>query len=267
MNASTRPCALITGASRGIGKGIALALAQLGHHLILNYRTQADAASQVANEAIQLAATHGHTIQAIPIQTDIAQPSQHIPLLDQAWQHLGRIDLLVNNAGIAPQTRADLLETTTESFDAVLATNLRGPFFLTQQVARRMISQEPIPGSAWRGRIVTISSISAYTASINRGEYCLSKAALSMLTPLFATRLAPHQIQVFEIRPGIISTDMTDAVQSRYDTLIKGGLTPLPRWGTPGDIGRAVAAIAQDSFPFSTGEILNIDGGFHLRRL
>ncbi|NJN83774.1 MAG: 3-ketoacyl-ACP reductase, partial [Caldilineaceae bacterium] len=178
----------------------------------------------------------------------------------------GRIDLLVNNAGMAPRVRLDLLETTEESYDEVMDVNLKGPFFLSQLVARSMIDllQRQL---IERPMIVNISSISAYTASPNRGEYCISKAGMSMMTALFAERLAAHGINVYEIRPGVTETDMTSKVKVTYDALIEDGLTPIRRWGQPDDIARAVSAIAQDLLPFSTGEIINVDGGFHLRRL
>jgi NAD(P)-dependent dehydrogenase (short-subunit alcohol dehydrogenase family) len=197
----------------------------------------------------------------------------------------GRLDLLVNNAGVAPTVRADVLDAGEESFDRLININVKGPYFLTQLAAKWMIEQTapklaanavlsqihlgaaPTPRAPYRPKIVTISSISAYTASTNRGDYCLAKAALSMLTPLFAARLAEHGINVYEIRPGVIATDMTGPVKEKYDKLIADGLTPIQRWGTPEDIGRAVAAIAQDLLPFSTGEVINVDGGFHLRRL
>jgi NAD(P)-dependent dehydrogenase (short-subunit alcohol dehydrogenase family) len=176
--------------------------------------------------------------------------------------------LLVNNAGVAPNVRADILEAGEESFDRLIAINVKGPYFLTQLVANWMIELVQSPKSEVRNpKIVTVSSISSYTASTNRGDYCMSKAALSMLTPLFASRLAAHGINVYEIRPGIIATDMTAGVKEKYDRLIGEGLTPMPRWGAPEDVGKAVAAIAEDSFPFSTGEVINVDGGFHLRRL
>jgi len=191
-------------------------------------------------------------------------------LLAMARATCGRLDLLVNNAGVAPAVRADILDATEESFDRLIHTNVRGPYFLTQQVARWMIERveaQPAGAPAYRPKIVFISSISAYTASINRGDYCVSKAALAMLTPLYAARLAEHGINVYEIRPGVIRTDMTGPVKEKYDQLIEQGLTPIKRWGTPEDVGKAVAAIAQDLLPFSTGEVINVDGGFHLRRL
>jgi len=262
--------ALITGASRGVGRGIALELAKLGHDLVINYAAKADAAEQTALECVRTAGQCGKIIRAEPCQADIRRGVDRQKLIDFTKRTFGRLDLLVNNAGVAPDTRADILEASEESFDRVIAVNAKGPYFLTQAVARWMIAQCGPDGMAttgYRPKIVTVSSISAYTASTNRGDYCVSKAALSMLTPLFAARLAGHGINVYEIRPGIIATDMTRAVQEKYDKLIGEGLTPIPRWGTPEDVGKAVAAIAQDLLPFSTGEVINVDGGFHLRRL
>jgi 3-oxoacyl-[acyl-carrier protein] reductase len=262
--------ALITGASRGIGRGIALELARLGHDLVINYAGNLNAAQQTAWDCGASAQTGGKAVRAEVCQADISRPADRQKLLDFARQAFGRLDLLVNNAGVAPTVRADLLEAGEESFDRLIAINVKGPYFLTQLAARWMIEQRGRAGKAtadYRPKIVTISSISAYTASTNRGDYCVAKAALSMLTPLFAARLAEHGINVYEIRPGIIATDMTGPVKDKYDKLIAEGLTPIQRWGAPEDVGRAVAAIAQDLLPFSTGEVINVDGGFHLRRL
>jgi len=170
---------------------------------------------------------------------------------------------------VAPTVRADILEASEESFDRLININVKGPYFLTQQAARWMIEQKAKGGDLppVQPKIITISSVSAYAPSTNRGDYCVAKAALSMLTPLYAARLADHGINVYEIRPGIIATDMTEPVKDKYDKLIHEGLTPIKRWGSPEDIGKAVAALAQDFFPFSTGEVINVDGGFHLRRL
>jgi NAD(P)-dependent dehydrogenase (short-subunit alcohol dehydrogenase family) len=261
---------LITGASRGIGRGIAIELASMGYDLLINYAANHDAARQTAADCAHAARHRGHSIRVEICPANIASSADRQQLLDQVWGSFERLDLLVNNAGIAPKIRADLLETTESSFSELIDTNLKGPFFLTQAVALRMIDQTqsaPTDGTSPRPKIVFISSISAYTASVNRGEYCVSKAGVSMLTALFATRLADHGIGVYEIRPGIIATDMTGPVKEKYDRLIADGLTPIRRWGTPEDVGRAVAAIAQDLLPFSTGEVLNVDGGFHLRRL
>jgi 3-oxoacyl-[acyl-carrier protein] reductase len=172
----------------------------------------------------------------------------------------------VNNAGMAPRQRADLLETTQASYDEVMTVNLRGPFFLTQQVARALVRLVQA-GSIANPKIINIGSLSAYTSSTNRAEYCLSKAGLTMLTRLFADRLAEYGILVYEVQAGIIATDMTAGVKEKYDALIAGGLTPLARWGQPEDVARAVAAIAEGALPFSTGEVIHVDGGFHLRRL
>jgi len=262
------PVALITGASRGIGRGIALELARLGFDLVVNYAGNVAAAKRTAEDCVATAKGESKAIRAAICQADISQGADRERLVAFTRAEFGRLDLLVNNAGAAPDVRADLLEASEESFDRLMAINVKGPYFLTQQVAKWMIEQIRNPKSEIRNaKIVTVSSISAYTASTNRGDYCVSKAALSMLTPLFAARLAEHGINVYEIRPGIIATDMTGAVKEKYDRLIAEGLTPIQRWGTPEDVGRAVAAIASDAFPFSTGEVINVDGGFHLRRL
>jgi 3-oxoacyl-[acyl-carrier protein] reductase len=264
------PAALITGASRGIGRGIALELARLGYDLVINFANNRGAAEHTARGCLEAADSRGEVIRAELCQADISQSAERRELVDFTRQTFGRLDLLVNNAGVAPNVRADLLEADEESFDRLIAINVKGPYFLTQLVANWMIEQcatVGVAGADYHPKIITVSSISAYTASTNRGDYCVSKAALSMLTPLFAARLAAHGINVYEIRPGVIATDMTAPVKEKYDKLIAEGLTPIRRWGTPEDIGRAVAAIAQDLLPFSTGEVLNVDGGFHLRRL
>ena len=273
------PVALITGTSRGIGRGIALALARLGHDLVINYAANVTAAQQTAKDCIAAAIASGKSIRAEVCQADISQAAHRKKLVAFAKTEFRRLDILVNNAGVAPEVRADILEATEESFDRLISVNVKGPYFLTQAVASWMILQatkRPWAKSdsrkapvrfPYHPKIITVSSISAYTASTNRGDYCMSKAALSMLTPLFASRLAGHGINVYEIRPGIIATDMTKPVKGKYDKLIAEGMTPIQRWGTPEDIGRAVAAIASDVLPFSTGEVINVDGGFHLRRL
>ena len=261
--------ALITGASRGIGRGIALELARVGYDLVLNYARNESAARQTAADCLAAAQAAGKTVRAEICLADIARRADRENLIQFTKAALGRLDLLVNNAGVAPEVRADILEATEERFDRLIGTNLKGPYFLTQVAAKWMIEQRgagvwPAP---YQPKIVTISSVSAYTASVNRGDYCLSKAGLSMLTALYAARLAEHDIGVYEIRPGLIATDMTGPVKEKYDKLIEEGLTPIRRWGTPQDAGKAVAAIAQDLLPFSTGEVINVDGGFHLRRL
>ena len=187
-------------------------------------------------------------------------------IVEKTRQHFGRIDLLVNNAGITSIGRADLLDATEDAYDRLMAVNLKGPFFLTQAVANWMIDQKKREPDS-KPKIVTISSISRYAVSINRGDYCMAKAALGMMTKLYAVRLAEHGINVYEICPGIIESDMTSPVKGKYDQLIADGLTPIRRWGTPGDVGEAVVAVADDRFSFSTGEVFNVDGGFHLRQL
>ncbi len=263
------PVGLVTGASRGIGRGIALELAKVGYDLVINYASHAAAARQTAADCLSEAELVGKTIRAEICQGDIASSAARRKLIEFTDESFGRLDLLVNNAGVAPDVRADLLDASEESFDRLIAINLKGPYFLTQLAAKWMIEQGGAGAGAagYRPKIITVSSISAYTASVNRGDYCLSKAALSMLTPLFAARLAEYGINVYEVRPGLISTDMTGPVKEKYDGLIEGGLTPIKRWGTPEDVGRAVAAIARDLLPFSTGEVINVDGGFHVRRL
>jgi NAD(P)-dependent dehydrogenase (short-subunit alcohol dehydrogenase family) len=259
------PVALITGASRGIGRGIALELAKISYDLLINYASNASAAQKTTADCVSAARAVGKSIRVESCQADIGSSAERRELIEFAKGKFARLDLLVNNAGVAPEVRADLLEATEESFDRLIRINVKGPYFLTQLAARWMIEQpKPVTRPP---KIVTISSISAYTATVNRGDYCIAKAALSMLTPLYAARLAEHGISVYEIRPGLIRTDMTGPVTEKYDKLIGEGLTPIKRWGTPEDVGKAVAAIAQDLLPFSTGEVINVDGGFHLRRL
>ena len=196
----------------------------------------------------------------------MGQTADRERLLAETLAAFGRIDLLVNNAGIGPRQRVDLLEVAETSYDEVMAVNLEGPFFLTQAVAKAMIALLKT-GTIQAPKIVNIGSISAYTASINRAEYCISKAGMAMMTALFADRLATEGINVYEIRPGIIETDLTSVAKAKYDALIADGLTPIRRWGQPEDVAAAVVAIAEGYLPFSTGEVINVDGGFHLRRL
>lgn len=258
-----RPVSLVTGAGRGIGRGIAIELAKLGHAVVINYAGN----SAAADECLQLVRAAGG--DGITVQADIALPADRARLLQEVITAYGRIDLLVNNAGVAPAVRADLLEAGEESFDRLININLKGPYFLTQQVALQMIEQIKIGTLNDFGlpRIVSITSVSAYTASVNRGDYCVAKAGLAMMTSLFAARLAEYGINVYEVRPGVIATDMTGGVKEKYDKLIEQGAWPIRRWGQPDDVGRAVAAIARGDLPFSTGEVINVDGGFHLRTL
>lgn len=252
--------AVVTGSSRGIGRAIAVALAEAGFNILVNCASNVRAADHTA----ALVQQHGR--QAVVCQADVSRQGDRLRIVRDALSAFGRIDILVNNAGVAPARRTDILEAGEEEFDRVLAANLKGPYFLTQLVARHMIELRRSDRSC-APKIVNISSVSAYTASVNRGEYCIAKAGLSMVTKLFAARLAEHGIGVFEIRPGIIETDMTAPVRERYSRMIAEGLTPIRRWGTPDDVALAVAAVAADHFPFSTGEVINVDGGFHLRVL
>jgi len=253
-----QPVALVTGGSRGIGRGICIALAAEGYNVLINYNSNIAAAEDTLR-TIEAAGGSGDLCQA-----DIYHAEHRHLLLDYCMETFGRLDMLVNNAGIAPPSRDDLLDMDEQSWDVVLDTNLKAPFFLTQAAARLMIRQirdKTIPGAC----IVNISSISAYAASVNRGQYCISKAGISMMTTLYAARLAEEGINVYEIRPGVIETDMTAGVKPKYDKLIREGFSPIRRWGTPEDVGKAVAAIARGLLPFSTGEVINVDGGYHLR--
>jgi 3-oxoacyl-[acyl-carrier protein] reductase len=258
-----RGVALVTGASRGIGRGIALSLAGGGFDLVINYAGNRAA----ADECMALCAAARPAGRYLACQANIGVADDRARLVDFVRDAFGQIDCLVNNAGVAPTTRVDILEGGEESFDRLMAINLKGPYFVTQRVARFMIELRGRLGDAYAPTIITVSSISSYTASVNRGDYCVSKAGLGMLTRLFAVRLAEYGIGVYEVRPGVIKTDMTAPVADRYDRLIAEGLTPIRRWGTPDDVGRAVAAVACGALPFSTGEVINVDGGFHLRSL
>jgi NAD(P)-dependent dehydrogenase (short-subunit alcohol dehydrogenase family) len=253
---SALPVALVTGGSRGIGRGICLELARHGYAIAVNYAANAAA----ARETQQLL---GPNIPSLLCQADVTRAADRDRLVDEVLARWGRIDLLVNNAGVASIGRKDILEATEESWDRVLDVDLKGPYFLTQRVAREMIARV---SRLTRPAIVNITSLSAYAASVNRGDYCIAKCGLGMATQLFAARLAEYGIRVFEIRPGVVDTDMTAAVREQYARLIAQGLSPIRRWGTPDDVGRAVAALVSDRFPFSTGDVLNVDGGFHVRR-
>ncbi len=252
--------ALVTGGGRGIGRAICVGLAEAGWTVVINYVRNADAARQTLRQ-VEDSGGSGHVAQA-----DLAVAADRERLLRTALEQAGRIDLLVNNAGVAPRERRDILETTEGSYDRVMAVNLKGSFFLTQAVARKMVEQVEA-GAVESPMIVNVGSVSAYATSTNRPEYCISKAGVAMMTGLYADRLAEHGIRVYEVRPGIIETDMTSAVKEKYDRLIQDGLTPIPRWGQPEDVARAVVALAEGWLPFSTGEVINVDGGFHLRRL
>jgi NAD(P)-dependent dehydrogenase (short-subunit alcohol dehydrogenase family) len=259
-NTGSSPVAIVTGASRGIGSAIAVELARQGHAVVVNYLRSADAAQEVVRQI------QGSGGQAIAVRGDVGQSNDRGQLIAAALGEFGRLDVLVNNAGITSPGRKDLLDATEEGWDEVFATNLKGPFFLSQLAAREMISLGQ-QGRITGGTIINVSSISAYAVSTNRADYCLAKSAIPMLTWLLATRLADDNIRVYEICPGVIASDMTAPVQAKYDSLIAAGMSPIRRWGQPEDVARAVAAVVSGAFPFSTGERINVDGGFHIRRL
>ena len=266
LNTAAGRAALITGASRGIGRAIALELARAGFDLMINFVSNEAAAEEACAGARM--AKGDEQVRVEKCRADVSIAVDRERLLASTRDQFGRLDLLVNNAGVAPYERVDLLDAGEESFDRLIATNLKGPYFLTQAAARWMIEQRAAGTIAnYQPAIVNITSVSAYAASPERGDYCVAKAGLAMMTKLYAVRLAAEGINVFEIRPGVIATDMTAQVKAKYDKLIDEGLTPIKRWGESEDVGRAVAAIATGSFPFSTGEVINVDGGFHLRRL
>jgi len=254
--------ALVTGGSRGIGRAICVELAKTGYAVLINFNENLGAAEETRQQVEDLGAP------AEICQADVTSKSDRELLVQFTMERFGRIDLLVNNAGVAPKVRKDILETQVESFDRVLSANLRAPYFLTQCVARRMI--ELIEAKEIeRAAIVNISSLRSYTTAKNYGEYCVSKAGLSMVTKLFAVRLAEYGINVYEISPGLIETDMTlvEHVRDYYNSKLARGMAPINRWGKPQEVALAVAAIAQGNFPFSTGTVFHVDGGFHLREL
>jgi 3-oxoacyl-[acyl-carrier protein] reductase len=252
--------ALVTGGSRGIGFGIALKLAESGFTVVISGRRTKEQV-QPALDAIA-----ERSPSSVYVQADVSDGAARASLLLAIEEQFGRLDVLVNNAGIAPRVRADILEAREESFDELIATNLKGPYFLTQSVAAWMIRQRAADSSVHRA-IINISSVSATVASVNRGDYCISKAGIAMATRLWAARLAEYGIGVYEVRPGIIESDMTAGVRDKYDALIEGGLLLEKRWGTPDDVGRAVRVLATGELPYATGAVLVIDGGLTLERL
>ena len=260
---TVRRAALVTGASRGIGRAIAIELARTGFDVMINYLANDDAAKQTQADAI---AAGGKEAKVRIFRADISDAEDRARLMSAVDLDFGRLDVLVNNAGVASQARVDLLEATEESFDRLLNINLKGPYFLTQAAAKWMLEQKA-KGDERNPLIINITSVSAYAASPERGDDCVSKAGLSMMTKLFALRLASEGINVYEVRPGVIATDMTAKVKDKYDQMIDDGLTPIKRWGTAEDVAQAVAAVASGAFLFSTGEVINVDGGFHLRQL
>jgi 3-oxoacyl-[acyl-carrier protein] reductase len=257
--------ALVTGASRGLGRGIAESLAQLGISVAIHYSSNRNAAEETSKACSNVAT---HLDQRFPtVSGNIGTSEGRKAIVEETLAAFGRIDALINNAGIAPRERADITEASEEVFDEVMDVNLKGPYFLTQKVVQHWL-QKPGESLLPDGyKLIFVSSLSAAVPSLNRGEYCISKAALAMVTQLWANRLAAASIQVLELRPGIMATDMTSGVKGKYDALIEGGLVPQKRWGRPDDLGKAVQAIIAGHFPFSTGDVINIDGGFHLRSL
>ncbi len=268
MSQTNIPVALVTGSSRGLGRGIAVKLAASGFSVAINYAGNKEAAEETVS-LCQKAKTFAEQ-KFFAIQADVGNTNDRKRLVDETFSHFGRLDALVNNAGIAPKERADIVDASEESFEHLIRTNLQGPYFLTQQVVKRWLkesAEKKISHLSGGFKIIFVSSISAYTASLNRGDYCISKAGLAMAVQLWASRLAAESVQVFEIRPGIMATDMTSGVKEKYDKLIGDGLVPMKRWGNGDDVGLAVLSVLQGQFPFSTGEVLNVDGGFHMKRL
>jgi NAD(P)-dependent dehydrogenase (short-subunit alcohol dehydrogenase family) len=260
MTAEVSKVALVTGGSRGIGLGIARALASDGFKLAISGRRPAADVAPVVDELNSAGA------ETLYFQSDVGDLSAHATLLRTVRERFGRLDVLANNAGVPPEVRTDILDASPESFDRLIRINLRGPYFLTQAAAKWMIEQRRADAS-FRGCVINVSSVSAIVASVNRGEYCVSKAGLSMASQLWAVRLAEFGIDVYEVRPGVIATDMTAAVKQRYDGLIAGGLTLEKRWGTPEDVGRAVAVLARGEMTYATGQVFYVDGGATVRRL
>jgi len=262
---ANRPCAFVTGASRGIGRAIAIELARGGFDIAGN-ATRYDPIDATRGLSETKARVEELGAAFLPIPGDIGDLSCHERLVAAVLDRFGKVDVLVNNAGVGPLERGDYLDTTPESFDRVMGINLRGTFFLTQRVARHMLARTEREPDA-RPLIVFITSISADTSSPSRTEYCVAKAGLSQLARVLADRLAGHGIGVYEVRPGVIATDMTAPVKKRYDELIAGGLIPQGRWGQPEDVARVVAALARGDFAYSTGNVFEVSGGMNIRRL
>ncbi len=251
--------AIVTGSSRGIGLAIARQLGLDGCNIVMVATGPQEKNQAALDELGRLGIAH------VYVQADIGSSGDREKIVQRAVEAFGRVDILVNNAGVAPKVRADLLEMSEESFDYVLGVNTKGNMFLTQLVAKQMIRQEPLDGR--KGVIINVSSCSSVVSSVNRGEYCVSKAGISMLTTLYADRLAAEGILVNEVRPGVIATDMTSKVQEKYDALVAQGAFPIARWGTPEDVAGAVSLLCSDRLRYTTGNYLDVDGGFHIQRL
>lgn len=249
--------AIVTGGSKGIGLAISLRLGLDGYNIVILSRSK--------EEDVDLSVLQANNIPYLYVQGSVAVSSDRQKCLGEALRAFGAIHVLVNNAGVAPLNRMDLLETTEESFDRVISINTKGTYFMSQLVAKQMLTQDLVNGK--RGSIINISSCSSVVSSINRGEYCVSKAGISMITKLFAHRLAEEHIYVFEVRPGVIHTDMTEGVKEKYDNLIADNIFPIQRWGMPEDVANAVSVFCSDNFLYSTGNYIDVDGGFHIQRL
>jgi NAD(P)-dependent dehydrogenase (short-subunit alcohol dehydrogenase family) len=256
--------ALITGGSRGIGLGIAIELAKAGFNLAINGVREEAAVAAVLDELRQFGPEASGEV--VYVQGDVSSKEARQKIVDETVSHFGQLNVLVNNAGIAPKERKDILEATEESFEYVLNVNLQGPYFLTQLAANQMVMQKKLEPENFCC-IINVSSVSATVASVNRGEYCISKAGIAMATKLWAARLGEFDIPVYEIQPGVIRTDMTSGVVEKYDRLFEQGLAIQKRWGTPEDIGKVAAAMASGSMPYSTGQVVLVDGGMTVQRL
>lgn len=262
---SLPPVVLVTGSSRGLGRGVAESLASAGYSVAIHYANNQKAAEETAEVCRGLAPSPEQKFATVGGNVGLASDRQRF--FDQTLEAFGHLDALVNNAGIAPRVRADITEATEEIFDEVIAVNLKGPYFLSQLAAKYWLANPGASRLSTGYKLLFVSSLSANTASINRGEYCISKAGLAMASQLWSVRLAADGVQVLELRPGIMATDMTSGVKEKYDKMLADGLVPQKRWGTPSDVGKAVESILAGHFPFSQGDVINVDGGFHLRRL
>ncbi len=266
MSNKNKKVALVTGSTHGIGEGIVLELARIGFSVVINGASTKELPEEYLNK---LRNTFKENLENkyIYIQANVGEEEDRERLIGKIKKKFNRLDVLVNNAGVGPIKRGEILEMTEESYDRVMGINLKGPFFLTQTIAKWMIELKKVIKEEYQPYIINISSINRYTPSLNRGEYCISKAGMTMMTKLFASRLAEHEIPVFEISPGIIETPLTEPRFETYDKLINEGITPIKRWGKPIDIAKPIIAIVSGLIPFSTGTVLDIDGGFHMHRL